>query len=41
MNNDKIIVGIQEEPIDVGGLLKELKSPSAGALSIFLGSQLM
>jgi molybdopterin synthase catalytic subunit len=37
MNNENIIVRVQEEPIDVGQLIKEMKTASAGALSIFLG----
>lgn len=38
MNQDDIIVRIQEEPIDVGALITKMKSTSAGALSIFLGT---
>lgn len=38
MNHDDIIVGIQEEPIDVGTLITKMKSSSVGALSIFLGT---
>jgi molybdopterin synthase catalytic subunit len=37
MNNDDIIIGIQENPIDVNELITKMKSSSAGALSIFLG----
>jgi hypothetical protein len=37
MENEKIIVNIQEEPIDVGLLVNQMKSANAGALSIFLG----
>ena len=36
--NDNIIIGIQEEPIDVSELIKKMKSCSAGAISIFLGT---
>lgn len=38
MNNDEIILEIQEEPLQVGDMITRIKSNSAGALSIFLGT---
>jgi hypothetical protein len=37
MNYEKIKVNIQDERLDIAFLINEMKSPSAGALSIFLG----
>jgi molybdopterin synthase catalytic subunit len=38
MDNNRILIGIQEEPIDIGSLITKMKDSSAGALSIFIGN---
>jgi len=38
LNNEKIIVAVQEEPIDITSLISKMKDESSGALSIFLGT---
>ena len=37
LNNEKIIVAVQEEAIDITSLISKMKDESSGALSIFLG----
>jgi len=37
MNDPVKLVNIQDTPIDVANLIKEMKHNSSGALSIFLG----